>query len=576
MLIGLCAVQAVSVRAEEYIANGFCNVDPASNRKLLYSIDTNGELAFWCEEIGKNYWDGYDEITADGPFPLYMDEYRGVNEEVVPGADYSTFDLVPWAEYLDQIRSVDLTNVRNIGRYAFGDLPNLKYLRIPMDVGSIAGKAFMGSTNLQTIQMDRELPLGLNEDALWIDELEGEPIQVPTIIVPYGCEGYYIDESPWNKSAIVPIAGDIGETHWTVNNRSDSLGGGLGLSIFTYATEEGEADQIPDRVDGEPMPWDVVGDKIIDLLMSGYISYVGREVFASFGNLETILFNGSGHALDSMHAAAFSPQSMPWKFAFGTGDDDGPLVPPLVIGANEDIVGSLTETWGSNTVLFVPDATVLIDDEPVRCVDLYRNDPFWGRVFNRITDRTVEVEKGTFGEVLLNWLPLENAQAYVLTIRALDGDQWRDTTITIPATGRQGLVNWDEISESPSNGLPARRAPQDNDGHGGLTLTISIPPSSGTAHNKDVAVSVKGMKPNTQYEFTREVVQEGQVNARMSKGGAFSVSSTTDLEQTVGSNQRPRVYDMTGRYLGEQMQQLPAGVYIVEKGGKRTTIVRSR
>ena len=215
ILIGLCAVPAVSVRATEYIANGLCNVDPASGKNLLYSIDTNGELAFWCEELGQNYWQVEDPTTADGFFPMYMDDFLGVNEaeQPIPGV---ILNLVPWADYLEQIRTVNLTNVRTIGRYALGDIPNLQYVRIPTTVISIVGKAFMGSRNLQILEMDWESPLGLNEDGLWIDELESGAVQIPTIIVPYGCEAAYEAEEPWNRSTIITSRGDVGDTRWAL------------------------------------------------------------------------------------------------------------------------------------------------------------------------------------------------------------------------------------------------------------------------------------------------------------------------------------------------------------------------
>lgn len=282
-------------------------------------------------------------------------------------------------------------------------------------------------------------------------------------------------------------------------------------------------------------------------------------------NLKSIQFRQQNHPIDSMSLSAFDTGITPWKFALGD-PQDGPIVPPVL----KDFSGT-TFHFKDSTVLYVPDSTFEYKGEMVRSIDLYKKSTDWKRVFNKITDRTVDSKEKTDSSVVLKWLPLEMADGYRLTIREVATG--KDTSIVIPAFGLQGLIDWANLNAVVPQHLAARRAPKEDTG-GGLTLTIR--PNTGQAHNEDVEVETAGLN-SKDYTYAREVLKNGYADAALTKKGTFSApEKATAIDQLTVPTDRTVIYDMLGRIVGDKIDALSNGIYIVDKGGVRTTILLRR
>ena len=115
-----------------------------------------------------------------------------------------------------------------------------------------------------------------------------------------------------------------------------------------------------------------------------------------------------------------------------------------------------------------------------------------------------------------------------------------------------------------------------------MTLTISIKAGSGSTHNEDVEVEVQGMQAKHTYSFTREVLRSDGVSAALTKAGTVTLpeKSSTGIENAKEemslTSEALRIYDILGRQVGGSISSLPNGVYIVDKGGKRTKIMLRR
>lgn len=356
------------------------------------------------------------------------------------------------------------------------------------------------------------------------------------------------------------------------------------MEIFNRSATGGPL--VLDRETADVFPWDNLSDYGIDpsqisnLIIGDNISYIGEDVFEVLNALQTIRFHATDHPLDSMHFAAFASTIAPWMFAMGD-PQDGPAIPPLIIGDYTAMdIQSLYEQFGSNTVLYVPDSLL---EDGTRSIDLYRADPFWGYIFNLITDRTVDVSETEEHNVLCQWLPLEKATGYLLTIRKVNCTAERcDTTIFIPAIGIQGLVDWDNISNDIPQYLAPRRMPMSDDGGGGMTLTITIKSNCGSAHNDNVQVTVSGLEAEEEYTYTRDVLCEDengnqQLNEALSKGGLLVAPQPEGIENTAAASAVPAdrvmIYDIMGRALGNRLEALPNGIYIISNGAARSVIM---
>ena len=514
MLFALC-VAAWSLKAQEtvYLDQGKCG------DYLLYTIDTNYKLAFWSADlgIGHSRWESPAGVSCEMP------NFLAPGEEAEVGADWT--EHAPWLQWADKIRSLDLNNLDNIGSYAFCNMVNLRYLIVPMEINWFGQAPFLGCDNLRTLEMRRATPPESPENALYITET-GDAVEI--IIVPQDEDDAILDAyreaTPWMYCNILTSDGEVGSLHWHVGE-SDSINQAIRLSIENWNGET--IGQIPDRDPENPYPWDsdLLGDKIEDLVINDNISYIGKEAFSSLVRLKSVTFHGNNHPLDSMHLEAFPPRAELWKFSLGD-PNDGPKTPPAIIGDLSNLEG-VYRVWRDSTVLYVPDWI----ENDVKVIEAYKNHPFWGTVFNRITDRTVEVTEEN-NTIILKWLPLENTQAYLLNIR-IDGceDENCDTTIVIPAVGPRGLIDWMALTPVVEpGGIAARRAPQE-EGGGGLVLTITLNEESGNAHNEEVEASISGMEVGTDYVFFREVVQNGVVNYDLSKDGLFKVQQSTAVEK---------------------------------------------
>ena len=476
------------------------------------TINALGQLQFWAG--------AYDHPRPDPAYVAFN----------IPS--FQTPEDAPWYDDREAIHEVLLDNVDSVGDYAFNDLDGIQSVSFPETFKSLGNYVFMGCHGLNTLEVNR---YSYTEDpfitsttltSLVITNPDN-PVRPNTVIVHGGEEMFEAYRSP--------------DAEWVLCNNMTFSGGGIPgdtssvhfeitpLEEETYelTIEHDETYEKPvvldDRTEEIEYPWDAVGDQIEDLQVNDRVSYIGSRVFSELTNLQTIQFNQATDPLDSIHVKAFSQSITPWKFALGD-PQDGPILPPKIAGDD----GKALSQWlhfAENTVLYVPDSVFEYQGKQVRAIDLYRADPVWGQAFNRITDRTVDTNTSDEEkEVLLKWLPLENAVAYRLTVHETGCDEC-EMTFEIPATGVQGLVDWSQLEPEPEednpNGAPHRIRREDE--HGGMTLTISIEAGSGTTHNTDVAVSITGMKDNAEYTFTREVVKSFGEDAALRKAGAFKI-----------------------------------------------------
>lgn len=535
--------------------------DPDWKQKgqIAVSYDVNNRFYFWRETLGGT------ERQEDAKYIIPDYDPTG-------GHNY----LFLWQEHREQVTGLDLNYVDSIGANAFSNLTNLRYQLIPDNVTHLGAGVFLGCTNLKALEMRSMTPPTVHSSALKLNAESGE--QIPIIIIPEGTRQAY-DTRPWNGSILIESDGDLNNVHWHLGE-SDSIAQGLQLSIENFSGEEYIV--IPDRSKtSDGYPWDELGLEIGELKINDGVSYIGEKAFEELHGLQAIQFNQSKHPLDSLHWSAFSWETMPWKFALGD-PQDGPIVPPVVTGVTPENMQEAMRAWEHfrvNTVLYVPDSLFDYKGNKVRAVDLYRNDTFWS-IFNKITDRTVDV-KTAADSVRLSWLPLENAAGYQITIHKVNCTGNCDTTIVIPATGIQGLIDWANMSADIPQYLaaPQRRNPKGDDGDGGMTLTISIKTGSGEEHNEEAEVSVSGLKEKEDYTYTRGVLlSSGQLKEGLTKTGDFKAPEKTGSGLSDQTVDRPivAIYDILGRPMGRSLDVLSDGLYIIDNGVQRNTILLRR
>lgn len=550
-----------------YVATGRLYPEETQEGQVWYSLNAKGQLQFWADSL-------------DSPKPAYTQISYNI-------PSYNSASDAPWYEFRKEIKEVLLDNLDNIGSYAFNDLTNISYVSFPDDIQTLGDYVFLGCSNLRTLEVQRYDPknqpvITTPSGVSLITENSNpqNPMRVEAVIVntrdSEALEMYSSKNTEWSLCGkVVNGSGYVNDSYLRYEI-SPSKTGGLQLTISQSSWLDEDA-VLADRTEDITYPWDDLGDLVEDLKINDRIRYIGADVFSTLTALQTIQFNQSTAPVDSINIWAFSWDIHPWKFAFGD-PQDGPVFPPKVVGANlEDEEANIKEALDSwyhfyeNTVLYVPDSAFMHNNELVRSIDLYRADPIWGQTFNRLTDRTVESNSTNENEVVLKWLPLEDAVSYRLIVRKQDCADC-EATLVIPATGIQGLVDWGQII-NPS-GSP-RRSPREDD-HGGMTLVITIQEGSGTAHNTDVEVSVTGMEPNQVYTFTREVNKSDGIDVALSKSGSFQVEANAieniyavDLGET-------KIYDILGRTAGNSIEALPDGIYILSEGDSRIKIILRR
>ena len=548
--------------------SGMCDPIPGStNGNLYWTIDTiktddgfSLRLSFWREDYG-------------------MTERAGDATYVIPnycGPDDYTCGTAPWYKYAGQIESIDLTCVDKIGDNAFRDMNRLGFVDL-YAVQSLGDNVFLGCTSLAAIRTSYMGETGeitsITTSSLMLDATGR---QVNIVIVPNdNSVGAFQYSDTWGVDGrvFVPATSYANSSEMHINTATD---GSISLSVeYTPSSPEDPGDLHAiadiDTLDYR-YPWHELRGMVKDLTIGDNIYYIGRDAFSSLTALQSIQFLHANHPIDSIHIDAFAGNITPWKFAFGH-HLDGAAIPPKVVGMTVDTYDHFMH-FKENTVLYVPDSTLWIDGEMLKVVDLYRQDPFWGTCFNRVNDRTVDTTDLTDHSVVLKWIPLENAQAYRLTISRLDCTEHCDTTIIIPAKGIQGLIDW-ENTDIPSS-IAARRIPRGSDG-GGLTLTITIKSGSGSSHTADAEFTVSGLEQGAQYSYIREVIKEDGEDESLTKSGIFSPQRISeDVHSLFVTDSIIRVYDLLGRDMGTTIHTLPMGVYIVNNGFCRTTICITR
>ena len=580
-----------------YVDNGALYDLETESGQVYYSVDADYRLQFWAERLNEPKQAG---STTAYNIPNY--------DDANPAPWHSEYDVEEeeWRPiwYRDYITEVVLNNIDSVGNNAFHDLPNLKYVLVPENIKSLGDHVFLGCTNLKTIEVERYNQTQAPEitsttgRSLITDNTPDIPVR-PSIVLVSDKDALATYRSrekggEWSECNVLPKNGTINDNpnaaYFNVSP-SDSLNA-LKLTI-EHNPYTDQVSTIPDRESDESSPLDAYGEEVEDLEITGKISYIGKNAFMSLTNIKTIQFNQRDHPLDSIHAKAF-PEELrrgvfPRKFSFGD-PQDGPIVPPSLILGDDMSEVDATLRWrrlfSDSTGLFVPDSMFEYMGELVRAIDLYTESNFWGNAFFRINDRTVDTTASDTS-VVLTWIPLENAEGYYLTVHEVGCTTDRcDTTIFIPADGMLGLLDWARINAEHliPQYIAARRAPMD-EGGGGLVLTISIESGSGSDHTSDVTVNVAGKK-NQDYTFTREVVQKGKIASAYTKGGSFHVAdqstsigeiNTEDpTNDKIVNDKIVNIYDLLGRPLGTSLEALSDGIYIIDNGTKRTTILLRR
>ena len=530
-----------------------------SLNNLNYSLNEKGQLSF-----GKVIAEG----ATGGAFNI---------------PNFATPEDAPWYEWRALIKEILLNNVDSVGNYAFNGLTNLHFVQFPENVKYLGDSVFFGCTYLQTLIVERfsstNMPVITNTAGTsLVLEDGGNGARRPGVVIvnhqnTSAKDQYNREKYEWSLCGSVVAQGGAVAGATDVDyalNPADSLGN-LQLSLsFGGSTE---AAIIGDRGQETVYPWDGLSEQIDELQIGDYVSYIGAGAFENLYDVQEIQFNQTNHPLDSIHWQAFSMECMPWKFALGD-PQDGPIIPPTIVGLDKipsDELQYLGMQFSESTVLYVPDSTFVYQGKTVKAIDLYKAAPFWS-AFNVITDRTVEVDEEE-GKMIFRWYPLENAQGYRLSFHK-DGCATCDTTFFIPASGPQGLIDWTSFEPlTVPNGIAARRTPKSDDNSGGMTLTISIKSGSGSAPNDPVEAEVSGMESKADYIFVREVPG----NEKMNKSGEFKAPETaTGVELVNDANDIMMIYDILGRRMGNSLDALQDGIYIIDKGNTRTTILLRR
>lgn len=562
----------VKVVATDFLRSGPLYAD-VTEGQVWYSVSKSYKLQFWSEQLG------YDR----SPYTY--------NTYAIP--DYDDSSSAPWYEFAHQITSVELKNIDRVGNNALNDLTQVRYISLPDHMTHLGNYSFLGCTNLKTIEVNRydeadDFPMTIaTGTSLIIDESEpDDPRRVSVIVVRPQEENalswYRTADNEWGMCTVVPAGGTDNETavNWSLGSSSSQ--NALVLSI-TPDPESEEPMSIGDRTDDTQYAWDDLSDAIENISIRD-IAYVGSGAFDYLYMLESIRFTQSatedgGHAIESINALAFSSDMQLKKFSFGN-PNDGALTPPTVMSGEDmeqaDVQALWENMFSDQTVLSVPHADSEIYGKSV--ADLYREDPIWGTCFNRIDDHTISTEQVASHSMVIKWLPQEDARIYRITIRMLDCDKEKcDTTIDIPATGPWGILDPERMSliKTEPEGIVAARAPKSDDGSGGLTLTIDI--SGGEVHNQDISVAVSNLSSSTGYILTREVIMgNGTSNYELDDNTFVMTPASGEGIEDVTVNGEPLFYDLLGRSMGRSLDRLPDGIYIMDKGGVRSTILLRR
>lgn len=473
---------------------------------LLYSIDYDFRLVFWAG----NYGSTRDEL---GPgYTLQMNDFGTLDDLSQPAA--------PWAVdgFSGMISEIDLYSVDYIGNNAFRDMTSLRY--VDLYANSLGDSVFLGSENIAALEVHSATVPSITATSLELNHQTGKQIDLVFVQEPADVEAFRMDEM-WGVDGrtIISKNGEWNSAQWEIVPSAED--GSVTLSLDYTPVDPADPNDLLSIEDMDTMlvspPWHNLREQVEDILISDRVSYIGRQAFASLTNVQRIKFTQSSHALDSMHIEAFAQNISPWMFSLGD-PQDGPIIPPKIIGWDGN-PESLPQNFLDETVLYVPDSAFEYKGEMVRAIDLYRNDPFWSQ-FNRITDRTVDVDELTHQSVQMAWLPLENAEGYRLTIHK-EGCETCDTTIFLPAYGEKGLIDWSKMN-FPTYNAP-RRKPKVDDGDGGMIVVIQVKKGSGDAPNQDVEVSASSLAPSAQYNYIREVVgKDKSVNSDLTKRGIFN------------------------------------------------------
>ncbi len=552
-----------------------CHVDVIYRDKgqcgdhLYYTLDYNHRLYFWADSV-----EGYKSNPQTHSYRMY--DYGSPVEAM----SATGIGPAPWYPYHDKISEIWLYNTDTIGDNAFRDITNVGVVRL-YEGAALRDSVFLGCTRLNTIEQFDSIASPITGTSLLLDNATGREIKV--ILAPASTLPLFNADPLWNANGRI-IMTNFGE--WTENelywdlSQSDTLGT-LKLQVSRSWESESDSVFIPDMdTTGIRPPWHELREVVEDLVISDRIAYIGKNAFASLTGIQTVQVRQYSHTLDSIHYDAFSHAITPWKFAMGD-PQDGPVLPPKVVGLPAS--GTLADNFSQLSVLYVPDSTFDYNGNAVKSADMYAAAPFWQN-FRRITDRTVDSKDVTDESVQLKWLPLENAEGYLLTI-SKDDCNGCDTTVFIPATGGKGLVDWDNntlpIYTVPSSVSP-RRKPQGDDNHGGMTLVIEMEAGSGDAPHNDVVVSASKLPAESEYSYTREVVfKAGAVNPVYTKAGQFRTKETSDtdidtIENTTDIRFPSAVFDITGRRLNLPAESLPNGIYLIHNGQTTTKILIQR
>lgn len=558
--------------------------------------------------IGQNLvWEFVSEAGRLSIWPDYVGNLSPDPTETYILPDFSSRTDAPWYHVRDSIQTIAIYAPAYIGKYAFCDMPRFYYYLMiaGSNFGSVSpsygDSVFWGCVNLKTVEArDPNPPVITNTTLVTSDTTMVEVIvvnngywddvtssMVESDATPYMFEATwacYADElnSCINERKIIVSEGCLqNETDpacyltWRLS-QSDTLMS-LKLQISAnYANYDGVSPlRINDFADNNMAPWSSVGRWIEDLHIDAPLEYVGAFAFSELWNLQTISFLNMHQRLNSMHYRAFFDGIRPWKWAFGDLDTQT-KIPPAIVGYNPD--GGDTVSYKYGSVLYVPDSLVESDYGPVHCIDLFRVAPYW-KEFAVITDRTIKDSALSSTEVLFYWYPISWCASYDFTFRWSEGGVDKDTTITIYADGANGFMDVQKMIDkygtiSPSGSPFARKSVLD---YGGSTLVINvgtmslnISTNSGQKNNPAFEVTAKNLIPEQSYGYGMESKnQYGDVRKKSEGEAVTPKQSATGIDDVDAVYDGPiRIYDLQGRYVGNDESKLPAGIYIKAQNGK--------
>jgi len=551
--------------------------------------------------VGENLAWAIDTSYGGGVLYLYPDAVGNIT--AVDGRNYSTGDFAtcnaaPWWPHRAWIKDISILAPAAIGKRAFCDIEGLTYWMMNPGLRSLGDSVFWGCSNLLTVEVRDTFSAVPPITATSLLTSDTTDVRVILVNNRYydenlGVEIYDVDSYVGTDFELSPLG--LGsrtitesEKDWVsifspepcpihyIYTKSDSVGG-IQLSILP-AIEGACPDSIAlYALNGEDTPWGNtgVGRYVTVLMIEAPVYAIGAYVFDSLYNLQMIEFVNTQYALETLDVAAFSQKMKPWKWAFGEYFSRT-VVPPTIAST---IPGRMPPDF-SKATLYVPDSMIAVsplDGSPLnkKAKELFKAEStYWG-TFGAITDRTVTDSAISDTEIQLAWYPIDRIADYLLTFTYKDeGDVEHVVSFDLYTNTWRGFLDLNRIATKYGGVVTApaaiRKRPWDVGGStvtinigGGITLGVTNTNSS----NNALKVNVSGLSAGSSYGYSVKSLGEYGETRIESKGEVKTLQQNALDETESDWFGRKRIYDIQGRYVGEDEAGLPTGIYIrIEKG----------